>query len=83
MLRLGDNIRMTASERRNLSQLVGFDANPQTVVEHDAMVSRGKAGYDRVVATVTPELDAEGADNSGSAEARLMAAVFVGMLIEV
>jgi hypothetical protein len=79
MIRLGENIRLTASERDTLSTVVGFQANPKTVAQHDALLSNAAADFEEVVAQEEPALTADGNDANGVAEARLMAAVLKGM----
>lgn len=82
MIRLGDRIRLSAAERQELSALVGFAFDPHTVEQHDAVLLRLKSDYEQVVAEIEPQVDAQGVDESGVAEARLMAAVLEGLLIE-
>jgi hypothetical protein len=79
MIRLGNNIRMTQSERDTLENLVGFKANPQTVDQHDAILSRAQAQYGAPAEMHTSGDTAE--DESGAAEAKLMAAVIGNMAI--
>lgn len=83
MLRIDQTIRLTAAERSEFSDLVGFASNPQTVTQHDQALLQLKAEFDQVVAETQPELDAQGGDESGVAEALLMSAVLQGMLLDV
>lgn len=72
MIRLGNNIRLTAGERATLSTLVGAPVNPRTVAEHDALLARAQAAF-----AATP-----GAGLEDAAESRLMDAVLGGMRLE-
>jgi hypothetical protein len=82
MLRLGDNIRLTRDEKATLSKVAGGPVNPQTVADYNTVVTRAKAGLDDIAAHVEPELDADGVDHSGHAEAKLLGALADGLLIE-
>jgi hypothetical protein len=82
MLRLQDRIRLTEQERKTFEVATGTQVNPTTVDQHNAIVRQAQAHFTEVVELGEPDLDEEGADQSGVAEARLMAAVLDGMLLE-
>lgn len=83
MIRHADRIRLSDRERKTFALLVGVQgANPVSAAEHDALLRQAQAHFDDVVDHVQPHLGADGTDDSGVAEARLMAAVLQGMRLD-
>jgi hypothetical protein len=72
MIRLGNNIRLSAGERATLATLVGAPVNPRTVAEHDALLARAQSAF-----AAGPDAGLEEV-----AESRLMGAVLERMRLE-
>ena len=82
MLRFDNKIRLTAEEQKTICAVAGTKVDPKTVTEYNAILGRAKSDLESIAADVEPELDAEGVDQSGHAEARLLAAFAGGLAIE-
>lgn len=81
MLRLGDRIRLTSHEKVTLSLVAGSNVNPTSVPEYNAIIMRAKSDLNALAADTEPDLDDEGIDYSGHAEARLLSALSDGLLV--
>lgn len=81
MLRLGDQVRLTSQEKTTLSLVAGSPVDPKTVADHNAIVLRAKADLESIAADTLPDLDEDGIDHSGHAEAKLLGALADGLLI--
>jgi hypothetical protein len=76
MLRAGNIIRLTPSEKATLEFLAGYSVNPKTVDELERIAGNAKAEHDFQVANTAPDSDENGSeDRRGHAESRLMAAM--------
>ncbi len=82
MLRFQDQIRLTTAEQANFEAVTGERTAPTTVQAHNAVLQDTKDEYDAVVRQTQPEFNDEGDDDSGVAEARLMAAVLAAMQLK-
>lgn len=82
MLRHGNQVRLTSSERDLLSTAAGRPVNPTTVDELNAVAGRSHEILLAQADATDPEIDADGVDHSGQAELKLLAALADGLRTE-